>query len=400
MSAVRYRYRAATAEGRLVEGTLQSHTRDAVLEEIRRQRLFPIELVEVAVGPKPAFQKRLTRAAAVTLWTRTAGTLLAAGMPLDRMLAFTAAHAGHEDFGAVLQQVRRSVQGGATLADALALYPRYFPPMVIAMISAGESSGALDTIFVRLSEHLEESAELRSQVRSALLYPALMSVVAGLGVSVLMFFVVPRFTAILEDVGGSLPWTTRALVAFSSALIGGWWIWLLAVLAIGLSVRTALQDVRVRERLHAARLGWPLAGDLELKYSTARFARTLGLLLKSGVPILAAMRIAKAAVPNSSTVQRIERAAGAVARGEGVAAALNGSLPPLALEMIAVGEESGQLDELCVRVADTYDTEVRRALRTLVAMIEPAMILLFGALVGFVALAMLQAIYSINVRTF
>jgi len=268
------------------------------------------------------------------------------------------------------------------------------------MVSAGESSGALEIVFDRLSEHLEEGAELRSQVRTALLYPALMAIVGGIGLGVLLGFVIPRFAGIFADVGGTLPLSTRLLLAASTVLTKGWWAWLLLAVATGYALPHALARPEMRRRWHAARLAWPWVGDLELKYATAQFARTLGLLLKSGVPALPALRIARASVTNLVVQAGVDRAAGALAEGSALAPALAGTLPPLALQMIAVGEESGRLEDLCLRVADTYDGEVRRALRTGVALLEPALILAFGGLVGFVALAMLQAIYGINLKTF
>jgi type II secretory pathway component PulF len=375
-------------------------SRQSVLEQLRHQHLYPVAVDEATAAGGQRGGRRLGRRAAVTLWTRNAATLLGAGVPLDRTLGFTAQHTGHEGLTDTVRQVRRSVQGGATLADALAQHPRYFDPLFTAMVSAGESSGALEVVFARLSEHLEESAELRSQVRSALLYPVLLSVVASVGVFVLLGFVIPRFATILVDVGGTLPLSTRVLLGASAVLTKTWWVWLALGVAAAYMIPGALARPETRRRWHAARLAWPWIGDIELKYSTARFARTLGLLLKSGVPALPALKIARASATNLVVQESVDRAAAALTEGSALAPSLAGTLPPLALQMLAVGEESGRLEELCLRVADTYDGEVRRALRTGIALLEPALILIFGALVGFVALAMLQAIYGINLKAF
>ena len=200
--------------------------------------------------------------------------------------------------------------------------------------------------------------------------------------------------------GGTLPLSTRLLVGASTLVTKGWWAWLLLGAAAAYAVRSGLARPETRRSWHAARLGWLWVGDTELKYATARLTRTLGLLLKSGVPALPALKIARASVANLAVREGVDRAAAALAEGSALGPALAGTLPPLALQMIAVGEESGRLDELCLRVADTYDAEVRRALRTGVTLLEPALILFFGALVGFVALAMLQAIYGINLKAF
>jgi general secretion pathway protein F len=396
----RYRYRAATAEGQVVEGLLQAPSRQAVLETLHRQRLYPVAVDAVGSGGLPRRRSSVGAGAALALWARNTSTLVSAGLPLDRALGFIADHLGNDALRDALKRVRREVQGGASLADAVAAQPSVFSPIVAAMISAGEATGQLDVVFERLAEHLEERTELRSQVRSALVYPALMSVVAGLGVVVLLGFVVPRFTAILQEVGGTLPLSTRLLVAVSGVLTRWWWVWLPLLGATGYAAVTALRRPEMRRRWHGSRLHWPWVGDLELKYATAQFTRTLGLLLRSGLPILPALRIARTTVPNIVVRAGIERASTSVGEGGALAPSLAETLPPLAVQMLAVGEESGRLDELCLRVSDTYDGEVRRSLRALVALIEPAMIIIFGALVGFIALAMLQAIYSINTSAF
>jgi general secretion pathway protein F len=397
---MRYRYRAATTEGQVIEGVLQAPSRQTVLETLHRQRLYPVAVDELGTGRGHGRGSRLGTRTALTLWARNTATLLAAGLPLDRALAFTAEHLGNDRVRDAIRRVRREVQTGASLADSLAAQPGVFTPIFPAMISAGEATGQLDVVFERLGEHLEEGAELRSQVRSALIYPALMAVVAGIGVLVLLGFVVPRFTAILQEVGGTLPVSTRLLVAASGVLTRWWWLWLPLLIACAYLLVAAARRPDVRRSWHRKRLQWPWVGDLELKYMTAQFTRTLGLLLRSGLPILPALRIARSALGNVFLREGIERASASVGEGGALAPSLSESLPPLAVQMLAVGEESGRLDELCLRVADTYDGEVRRAIRTAVALIEPAMIILFGGLVGFVALAMLQAIYSINTSAF
>ena len=396
----RYRYRAATAEGQVIEGVLQAPSRQTVLETLHRQRLYPVAVEEVGTSRDQGRGSRLGTRAALTMWARNTATLLSAGVPLDHALAFTAEHLGNDTVRDALRRVRRDVQTGTSLADSLAAQPSVFAPIFPSLISAGEATGQLDAVFERLGEHLEEGAELRSQVRTALIYPALMAVVAGIGVLVLLAFVVPRFTAILQEVGGTLPVSTRLLVAASGVLTRWWWMWFPLLIGGAYALVTILRRPDVQRAWHRKRLHWPWVGDLELKYATAQFTRTLGLLLRSGLPILPALRIARSAIGNVFLREAVERASASIGEGAGLASSLAETLPPLAMQMLAVGEESGRLDELCLRVADTYDGEVRRAIRTTVALIEPAMIILFGGLVGFVALAMLQAIYSINTSAF
>ncbi len=195
----RFRYRAATPQGQILEGVLDAPSRNQALDELRSRQLYPVS-VDAAPSAIRRTRRRVGRRAAVTWWTRDAATLLEAGLPLDRMLAVTAEHATHEGLAEVLGQVRRSVQSGSGLAEALGRHPRFFPAVLLAMVEAGEASGALETVFEQAAAHLEETAELRSQVQSSLLYPALMAVVASIGVAVLLLFVVPRFSVMLEEV--------------------------------------------------------------------------------------------------------------------------------------------------------------------------------------------------------
>ena len=224
-----------------------------------------------------------------------------------------------------------------------------------------------------------------------------MGVVAGIGVVVLLTFVVPRFVEILGDVGGQLPLSTRLLVGASNLLAGWWWIWLPLVALTVLVIRWWLAEPGNRRRWHAARLRIPGVGALEQGAATARFTNALGVLLNGGTSMLAAVRVAAEGVGNSAIAGELEAAGERVARGERVSASLAGALPPLAVEMLAAGEEGGRLPEMCARVAKVHEDAVGRSLRSLVRLIEPALILVFGAIVGFIALAMLQAVYSVNI---
>ncbi len=392
----RYRYRAATPDGRVVEGQLEATSRQGLLDELHRRSLYAITLEETEASGRKGRRYAGGRRSAVALWARDMATLLDAGLPLDRALGVTAEHASHPALTDALREVRSAVRGGSTLADALRREPRLFPSVLVAMVSSGEASGALETVFGQIADHLEESAELRSQIRSALTYPALMAVVASLGVAVLLLFVIPRFSTMLGEMGAELPLTTTIVVTAGNLLTGWWWAWLALAGLAAYGIARLWRDPEVRSAFHSRRLEWPWVGDFERKLATARFTRTLGLLLQSGLPIVPSLRIARNAVGNEALAASLDRATASVAEGSTLAASLKGALPPLALQTLAVGEESGRLEEVCGRVAENYDREVRRTLRSMVSYIEPAMILLFGIIVGFVALAMLQAIYSIN----
>ncbi len=395
----RFRYRAAMESGEVVSGSLAAASRDAAMGELRRQQLFVIALDEDDVrAPRANRARRRAEGgrAALALWTRTLATMLAAGVHLSEALAFGAADAEGTVLGSAVQSVREAVNAGAPLASALAAHPAQFGQLYVAMVAAGEEGGALPQVLQRLALHLEESAELRAQLQASLLYPALLAGASGLGVTVLLLFVLPRFQDMIADVGGTLPTSTRLLLGLSHLLLGWWWVWLIVTGGAVVWLRRVADGVTWHER----RLSWPFVGPLERSWIAARLTRTLGILLQSGVPVLPSLRIARASVTNVAMGRRMERAESAVADGARVSQALADVVPPLAARLLAAGEESGRLAELCLSIAETYDGEVRRTLRALVALIEPVMVIVFGALVGWVALAMLQAIYSVNARAY
>jgi len=393
--AERYRYRAADADGRVVEGVVQAASRGIALEELRRQRLVPVDIAPLGneLARRAPAQRRPQALAA---WARTTATLLEAGMPLDRALGFATEHAAHPMVASASAEVRADVQNGATFADALRKRATVFGALVPAMAAAGEESGALDQAMGRLADHLDDANELRAQVRSALTYPAIMAGASAAGITVLLAFVVPRFAAMLQETGGTLPLSTRVLVGMSRVVSGWWWLWVLLALGTVVGVRAWLGDPSNRRRFHAARLTWPVVGPIESAFSTARFARALGMLLSSGMSAIGALRIARGTVSNLALAAALDQATEDVSHGVRIATALAPVLPPLGAQLLAVGEETGRLPELARQVAETYDRDLARSLRTAVALIEPSLIVFFAILVGFVALAMLQAIYSVN----
>jgi type II secretory pathway component PulF len=392
--SIAFRYRAATDRGDVVEGVVRAPDERGAMDELRRQTLVP---VSVELESAPAVRKSWeSREDDVATSIRTLASLLAGGATLERALDFALTHARHRDVASALSAVRSAVLGGSTFADAAGARPDVFGGLASSMIRAGEESGRLDASLARLADHLDRSRAMRSQLRSALLYPLLMGVVSAVGLAVLLGFVVPRFVGMLAEVGGELPWSTRALVAASAAFTNWWWLLLLIGALVVTGLRQWARTPEGKLTYHRARLNSRLGGGLEQMVWTARFTRALGVLLDSDSRLLTALRIAREGVGNESMRAGLDRAAQGVERGERLASSLHGVLPPLAVQLLAVGEESGTLGAMAGRVADTFDADVQRRLATLVALVEPVLIVSFGAFVGFIALAMLQAIYSIN----
>lgn len=332
---------------------------------------------------------------AVSLAVRDLATMLGAGLSVDRALHFAAWNATHRDMAADLREVLDHVHRGTRLSSALRRNPR-FDPFAVAVVQAGEENGTLDEALTGLAAHYERTESDAVQVRSVLLHPLLMAVLSGIGVIALLWLMVPRFIATLGDVPGGLPLSTRLLVGFSTAVVEGWRAWVPGVvIALGLS-RLWMSIARTRRWWHAWRLRLPLVGATEAGLATATFARAFGLLLASGASVAEALRAARGVVTNEALGASLEDAAKAVARGARLSDAVAGALPPLAVELLTTGEESGRLVQMCMRVAEAYDTEARRSLRALAQRLEPMLIVGFGVVAAYVALAMLQALERVN----
>ena len=392
-----FRYRAATATGEVVEGILTAASTRGAADELRRQTLVPVSIESAtrqAVGSR-ATGARTGKRESLTTSVRTIATLLSAGVSVERAIDFATRHASHPEVADAFRAIQLDVQRGAMLSEAVRRQP-LFGAFAAAVCRAGEESGTLDQALVRLADWYEQELELRSQIRSALTYPALMGIVAGIGVAVLLILVVPRFVAILGDIGAELPVSTRILVGASALVVNWWWLWLIGIGATILATRWWIKQPGNRRRWHAARLNLPGVGALERNSLTAQFTNAWGVLLNSGTPMLAALRVAREGIGNESIANELETAVEKVARGERVSESLAGALTPLAVELLSAGEESGRLPEMCARVASVHEQSAQRSVRTLVKLIEPVLILVFGAVVGFIALAMLQAVYSVN----
>jgi type II secretory pathway component PulF len=400
---VTFAYRATDVRGEVRNGLVQGGSEAQAKAALRRQGLYPLEIEERAPargtpGALEGLRRLRSPRAELPAFTRSLASFLAAGFPLDRALAMCAELVSHPRLDAAVRRLRRDVQTGRSLAAALEGEPALFDALYASSVGAAERAGALDAGLSSLAAHLEERRELQHQLRSILLYPAVMAVVGTLAVGVMMVFVLPRFVDVLEGAGQSLPWATALLLGVSRTAGRWWWAIAAAVVLAAALGRAWLRTAEGRRTWDGRLLAAPGLGGLVRKLVAARLGRSLGTLLQNGVPLPAALRLSADTLGNTVAAQAVRDAQARVREGEGLAAALGRSsvLPGPALRMVAVGEETGRLEDLLLRTAELYEGEVRRDLRTLVGLVEPAMILLLGALVGFVALAMIQAVFSIN----
>jgi type II secretory pathway component PulF len=399
-----FAYRATDARGEIKEGAVQGASPIQVKSALQRQGLFVLDLTERAPAATgdgslgSSFRALGSGKGELPTFTRALASFLGAGFPLDRALAMYAEMAAHPRFDAAVKHLRREIQGGKSFAGALETEPDLFDALFVSTVGAAERAGALEAGLTSLADHLEERRELRQQLQSILLYPAIMACVAALAVTVLLIFVIPKFVDILEGGGQALPWATAMLLSLSRAVTRFWWlIGILAALVFALA-HGYLNTSEGRRAWDQRKLRLPLVGTFIRKLLAGRFCRTLGTLLQNGVPLTNALRLTAETLGNTAATQAVRDVQVRVKEGESLAGALGRFpiFPTPVLRMIAVGEESGKPEEMLFRAAEFYEGDVRRNLRTAVGLVEPAMILLLGGVVGFVALAMIQAVFSIN----
>jgi general secretion pathway protein F len=330
--------------------------------------------------------------------TRQLATLIAAGIPLVEALTALVDQIEQPRLKRIMGVVKQKVNEGASLADALREHPKVFSELYVNMIRAGESSGALDVVLVRLADFTESQAQLRNKIIGAMLYPAIMVVVGIAIVGILFVVVIPKVTKIFDDMNVTLPWTTRILIGVSSFARDYWYVVLVAIPALVFGLRRFVRTARGRAWWDRTKLGAPVFGELIRMLSLSRFAKTLATLLASGVPLLTAMDIVRNIVSNTLLADVIDKARDAIREGESIAAPLrrSGQFPPLVYHMIAIGERSGQLEEMLQNVARSYEAQVEMRVGALTSLLEPVMIVAMGGGVAFIVFSILMPIMQLN----
>jgi type II secretion system protein F len=341
---------------------------------------------------------RRVKADEVAVTTRQLATLVRAGIPLVDSIGALVDQAEKEELKRVLTLVREKLNEGTSFASALEQHPRVFPPLFVNMVAAGEASGTIEQVLERLADFMEAQARLRSKVAAALAYPALLTVFGTVVVSLLLVAVVPKVTAIFQSLDRALPWYTRVLIFVSDVAAGYWWL-VLALLIGG------VWWFRKWKATPAGRMTWdtftlnvPLFGKILTMLAVSRFSKTLSTLLRSGVPLLKAMDIVRNVLGNALLEKVVQEATGSIREGESIAEPLrrSGRFPPIVTHMIAVGEKSGQLEQMLESVANSYDAQVEARVQGLTSMLEPLMIVLMGGAVGFIAFSILMPLIQMN----
>jgi len=402
-----YEYLALDQAGRKIKGVVDAGNVVAARQKLREGNIFPVELNETGGRSREtgAASSGLTGLFGkvgfndIAIMTRQLATLLGAGLPLVPSLATLVSQTNHPQLKKTLARIKEEVNEGNSLTASMFLFPQIFSPFYVNMVKAGESSGTINLVLERLADFSESQQALRTKIRSALAYPLIMFFVGAAVLLFLVTFVVPNITKIFEEMHQTLPGITLFLISVSSFLKSFWWLLILAVcislLATRYAVRHTEQGQYFRDRI---KLKAPLIGRLNQKIAVARFSRTLGTLLESGVPLLISLEIVENVVNNRLIADAIRQAAKDVEEGQSLSFPLskNGFFPPMATEMIAIGEQSGNMEAMLHRIADAFETEAATSVMTLTSLMEPLMILLMGFLVGFIVVSVLLPIFEMN----
>jgi len=398
-----YRYKALNARGELLDGQMEAGSAADVAARLQEQGHLPVEakLASESGGesawralfkPKPFAGQRLVQ------FTQQLATLLGAGQPLDRALTILLELPEDEGAKRTISDIRDAVRGGASLSAALDRQHGVFGRLYVNMVRAGEAGGSLHETLQRLADYLERSRALRARVINALVYPAILLAMVGLSLLFLLGYVVPQFAAMYDSLDADLPWFSQAVLGVGVFVRDWWWLLLAIPVVLLLWLERLRRDPAVMQKLDGWLLRNKLAGALVARLDTARLARTLGTLLRNGVPLLSALGIARNVLDNRVLASDVDAAAEEVKNGIGLSVALGKGkrFPRLALQMIQVGEESGALDAMLLKTADTFEQETAIAMDRMLAALVPAVTLVLATIVGIVILAVLSPIYDLT----
>jgi general secretion pathway protein F len=398
-----YEYKGVNATGKSISGVLDGESLKTVKAKLRKDGIVVLEVqeggaVRAARSREFSFGGGRVKAGDLANATRQLATLISSGLPLMEALNVLVDQEENQALKGALASVRDSVRGGSSLTDALKTNPKVFSPLYGNMVAAGEASGTLEITLDRLADFLEEQVRFRGRLTAALAYPALMTVI-GIGVLFFLFsFVLPRVVGMFEDMKQQLPFITLALLALVNFLSKFWWLILITLGGAGWYVNRYLSTAAGKETMDGWLLRLPVFGTLIRMIAVSRFTRTLGTLLQSGVPTLTALDIVQNVIGNTVLVDAVRKARESVREGESIAEPLRRSrlFPPVVVQMVSVGEKSGELEKMLLKVSDSFDRTVESRIAALMSLVEPAIILIMGLIIGFIVIAILLPILQMS----
>ncbi|HNT96686.1 MAG TPA: type II secretion system F family protein [Elusimicrobiales bacterium] len=393
---MQFAYKAKDGTGKVLEGTVEASDQAAAVSRLRGQRLTVVEINARAAGPKK-IKGRVT-SKDIVMFSRQLSTLVSAGVPIVQGLSILEQQADNPAFGHVLTQLRGDIESGLSIAEGMRKHPKAFTDLYVAMIKAGEIGGILDTILERLSAYLENSEALKAKVKSAMMYPAVVLSAAALITVFLIVFVIPIFKDIFGGFGAELPFLTQVIIDISDLLRK----YIILLLLLGGGVFWGLKKWAATEKgqrkIDDVALKLPIFGILLKKVAVAKFTRTLGTLIKSGVPILQGLETVAQTAGNKVIEEAINQSRDSIKEGGRISDPLRkaGIFPPMVIQMISVGEETGALDNMLTKIADFYDQEVDTAVKGLTSMIEPLIMIILGVVIGTIVIAMMMPMFGLG----
>ncbi len=401
-----YEYTALDAKGKMTSGIIDADGARAARQKLRASGIFPVDVKESQEKPEKKTDRvtelsryfQRVKPAEIAIMTRQLSTLISAGFPLvsaiDALIPQTKTHR----LKTVLAQLKDAIVEGQSFAQALSQYPKIFPPLYVNMVRAGETSGTLEIVLERLADITEKQQDLNNRIQTALAYPVFMCIIGTVVLFVLLTYIVPSITAIFLDMGQTLPTPTRLLIFLSGFLKSFWWVILIALTGAAIALHRTKKTEKGRYAYDKTVLALPVFGVIAKKLAVARFTRTLGSLLENGVSMLIALDIVKNIAGNVLLSSAVQEAAQEVGKGQALWAALNEAqiFPQLSIQMIKVGEQSGELEGMLNKIADVFEKEVENSIMRLTSYLEPVMILVMGCVVGFIVLSICLPIFEMN----
>ena len=391
-----FEYTARSQTGQIQKGQMDVASKDDVTAYLRKNRLIMVNVREQPKQIKFSMGGPRVKTRDIVIFTRQFATMINAGLPLVQSLNILASQTENKTLADVTKAVVYDVESGNTLADAFSKHPKAFSSLYVNMVAAGEAGGILDTILLRLATFLEKNDALVRKVKGAMIYPGVIISVAAIAICILLVFVIPTFQSMFSSAGLELPLPTRIVIGMSDFLIGYWWAILGMAAGAVFALKSYYATAAGRLQIDALMLKAPVLGDVIRKSAVSRFTRTLGTLVSSGVSILDGLEITAKTAGNSVIHDAVMESRQSIAGGETIAAPLEKSkvFPPMVISMIAVGEQTGGLDEMLSKIADFYDEEVDVAVSALLSLMEPAMIVGLGVIVGGMVIAMYLPIFD------
>ena len=392
-----YAWKGRNRAGMVQEGALVAESKELALAQLRRQNIVVTGIRERGKEISLTKVGRKVPPKLLAVFTRQFSVMIDAGLPLVQCLEILALQQEHKNFQKILLQVRQDVEAGSTLADAMRRHPKAFDTLYVNMIAAGEAGGILDTILQRLSVYIEKAVKLRSQVRSALIYPVAVIVIAAIVVAVILLKVIPTFAALFTSLGAELPFPTRVVIASSNFLARYFIFFVIGIAVFAYMVRRYYRTYRGRRVIDGLLLKLPILGMILRKIAVARFCRTLATLTSSGVPILESLEITARTAGNAIVEDAVLETRKSVEGGKTIVEPLKDSnvFPNMVVQMIGVGEQTGALDAMLNKIADFYEDEVDASVQGLVKLMEPVMIFILGVIIGGIVIAMYLPMFTL-----